>query len=86
MINNETRDRCNKTERQYITKVSNLQKENGNWLIIAIYWQIINLYFTVFSSILQHNFNNHKYEFQNNLLFHDYVLLFSNLILADKYC
>ena len=48
-------------------------------MILAIYWQIINLYFIDFSSFLWHNFNIYRHEFQNSILFHDYVLLFSNL-------
>ena len=55
------------------------------WLILAIYWQIINLYFIDFSSFLWHNFNIYRHEFQNSILFHDYVLLFSNLICSNKY-
>ncbi len=53
------------------------------WLILAIYWQIINLYFIDFSSFLWHNFNIYRHEFQNSILFHDYVLLFSNLLFAQ---
>ncbi len=55
------------------------------WLILAIYWQIINLYFIDFSAFLWHNFNIYRHEFQNSILFHDYVLLFSNLICSNKY-
>lgn len=54
-------------------------------MILAIYWQIINLYFIDFSSFLWHNFNIYRHEFQNSILFHDYVLLFSNLICSNKY-